>query len=1118
MKSFCLTFLPVLAGLVWSVTGCRQSTNTLFTEKTLQQTGIDFENRVTENDSLNILTYEYLYNGAGVAVGDVNNDGLADIYFSGNMVTNKLYLNRGDFKFEDITGKAGVAGRERWKTGVSMADINADGWLDIYVCYSGPGADEARRNELYINNGIKEGVPVFTESAAQYGLDAPGTYTTQCAFFDMDRDGDLDAFMVNHAAHFYNAFFNTSKLRRTRHPQYGNRLYKNENGKYRDVSEEAGIDGSGLNFGLSVSVSDLNNDNWPDLYVSNDYNEQDFLYLNNHNGTFTEVLKKSMGHISQFSMGSDIADYNNDLLPDVVTLDMLPGDNKRQKLLKGPDGYDLYQLLVDSGFHHQNMRNMLQLNMGTGKDSIPQFSEVGQLAGISNTDWSWTPLLADFDNDGWKDIYITNGYLRDYTNLDFLKFTYAEADREAKQAGKKINTWQLVQQMPSTRVSDYLFHNDHHLRFTNKAKEWGLDKPTVSTGAAYADLDNDGDLDLVVNNTNDPAMLFQNNTHQSGKHYIRIQLQGNGNNTYGIGSKITVETDSTKQFKELYMARGFQSSVEPVAHFGLGNESHIKTIHVQWPDGNISQIDNIKADTLLVIKQSTARPASLTNTSTTALFTDYTLLSGIDYTHEAGNSIDFKKQFLLPHQVSKQGPCLASADVNGDGLEDVFIGGTVSAPGKLFLQSISGQFIPASSQPWATEQSANDAGVLFFDADGDKDTDLYIVKTGADFPANDERYQDQLYINNGKGQFSKTTNTLPNLTTSGSCVAAADYDKDGDNDLFIGGRFVPGSYPVLPTSYLLRNESKNGIIKFEYASDQTEKLLRQPGMVTTAVWADINKDSWPDLMVAGEFMPVTIFENQQGQLVNQTNKYGLSETSGAWCKLLAEDMDSDGDMDLVAGNMGWNTQFKASVAEPVGICYNDFDKNGSIDPLFCYYIQGKNYPYASLDELAEQVPVMRKKFLRYETYSNASFDQLFTPEQQEKAVTIKATQLASCYFENKEGKFICHPLPIEAQFSAIMGIISGDWNNDGKKDLLISGNYYPWRVQLGRMDASCGWWLQGDGHGDFKAIYPQQNGFVVPGDVRDMIMIAGKQYSLFIAARNDEKVLVIKTPSNGFKN
>ena len=1114
MRSFYLIVLLVVVGLM--TFSCRDSvSNTLFAKKTSGQTGINFENKVTEDEQFNIMTYEYLYNGAGVATGDVNNDGLADIYFTGNMVPNKLFLNKGDLQFEDITTKAGVAGRERWKTGVTMADVNGDGFLDIYVCYSGPGTDEARKNELYINNGIKDGFPTFSEKATEYGLDAAGTFSTQCAFFDMDRDGDLDAFLVNHADMFYNAFFNSTKLRHTRHPKFGNRLYRNDNGKFVDISEQAGIYGSGLNFGLSVSVSDLNNDNWPDLYVTNDYNEQDFLYLNKRNGTFREVLKQSMGHISQFSMGSDIADYNNDLQPDVFTLDMLPEDNKRQKLLKGPDGYDIYTLLVDSGFHHQNMRNMLQLNMGMSDDSIPQFSEIGQLAGISNTDWSWAPLLADFDNDGWKDIYITNGYLRDFTNLDFLKFTYTEAQAKAGEEGRKINTWELIKQLPSTKINNYIFSNNHHLGFSNKTKEWGVDNPTISTGAAYADLDNDGDLDLIVNNSNQPVDIYENNSNRLlQNHFIKIKLTGTGGNTQGIGGKVIVSTDSTEQIKELYTTKGFQSSVEPVLHFGLGNQSSVKSIKVIWPDGKISVQNNTRADTMLNIAYAQAQ-ATIAETSTnpTTLFTDYTMSSGLNYRHIENNSfVDFKSQFLLPYQVSKQGPFLTKGDVNGDGLEDVFVGGNMNQPGQLFLQTSNEKFVAAASQPWVNEKTAKDAGVLLFDADGDKDLDLFIAKGGTEFPTNDPLYQSVLYLNNGKENFTKAINVLPSLLSSSSCVVAADYDKDGDMDLFIGGRSIPGNYPLVATSYLLRNESKGVAVKFEYASEQPEKLLRQPGIVTTATWADINNDSWPDLIVAGEFMPITVFENQKGKLVNKTADYGMNNTGGLWCRVIATDMDNDGDIDLVAGNLGLNTQWRASVEQPLSLCYSDFDNNGSIDPLLCYYIQGKNYPAASLDEMAEQLPVVRKKFLRYEAFSQATLTAMFSEEQLKKAKTLKAPLLTSTYFENLgNGQFKIHALTLAAQFSVLSGIVAEDIDGDGKKDLLLSGNYYPWRVQWGRMDASMGLFCKGDGKGNFAPLQYAQTGLLLQGDIRDMVAVqTSENKSLLIASKNNDKVQVIK--------
>ncbi len=1102
---------------------CKPSSDeTLFHLVKPTDSGITFVNDIQENEQLNILEYQYLYNGGGVAVGDVNNDGLPDIYFSGNMVFNKLYLNKGKsdkvaFQFEDITDIAGVAGRKKWKTGVSMVDINADGKLDIYVCYSGSGTKEERSNELYINTGNKNGVPVFVESAAQYGLDAVGTFTTQVAFFDMDKDGDLDMFMVNHAEMFYNAFFNTERLRKTRHPQFGNRLYRNDDGYFNDISDEAGINGSGLNFGLSVAIGDINNDDWPDLYVTNDYNEQDFLYLNLKNGHFAEILKKSIGHISKFSMGSDIVDFNNDQQADIVSLDMLPEDNRRQKLLKGPDEYDNYQLLVDSGFHHQNMRNMLQLNVGNNTDGIPQFSEIGQLAGISNTDWSWSPLACDLNNDGYKDLYITNGYLRDFTNMDFLKYTYQEESDKARALGQKLNTWKLIQEMSSTKVSNYCFLNkntSNGLVFQNITEKWGLSEPSISTGAAYADLDNDGDLDLIVNNSNAPAMLFENKSRQIAKnHYLTINLRDTGLNHFALGAKVILKTAHSSQMQELYPSHGFQSSVEPSLHFGLGQDTIVKSLQIRWVNGQTTELYNLKADTLLTVHSNTAKHLlAVPALPTRPLLSDFSLLSNIPYIHQEVPYVDFKHQSLLPYQVSKIGPFLAKGDVNGDGLEDIFVGGNQVQAGELYIQKGNGQFQKATSQPWASQTLSKDMGVAFFDADNDGDLDLFVVRGGTEFAAHDKVYQDHLFINNGQGVFTKNNDALPDLTSNGSCIATADYDKDGDIDIFIGGRSMPNSFPEADFCYLLRNESKKGKVTFQYASEQKETTLRRPGIVNTAAWVDLNHDGWLDLVIAGEFMPITIYENHRGQLMNATTKYGMNNTNGFWAKVVVEDMDNDGDLDIIAGNLGQNTQFRASEKEPISLCYGDFDQNGTIEPLICYYIQGKSYPLASLDELANQFPSVRKKFLKYKDYAEATLNELLSPEQLKDAKTLKINTLNSTYFENTgNGQFVAKALPLAAQISLVSSIVIEDFDKDGKKDILLGGNFYPWRVQLGRNDASMGAVLLGNGKGLFRPIPYQTSGFMLNGDVRDLIVVkTSNQSRMMIFARNAGKVGVLK--------
>ncbi|HEY6899496.1 MAG TPA: CRTAC1 family protein, partial [Puia sp.] len=714
--------------LISSLVSCRTKKETVFTELSASETHIDFRNDIKEDEDYNVLTYEYIYNGGGVAVGDVNGDGLPDLYFTANMGPDKLYLNKGNLRFEDVTAQAGVAGRSKWKTGTVMADVNGDGLLDIYVCYSGPGTDAERANELYINNGVKDGVPRFTESAKAYGLDAPGTYTTTVSFFDMDNDGDLDLFMVNHAAMFYNPFYNTDQLRARRNPQAGNRLYRNDNGHFTDVSEQAHIYGSGLNFGLSVSVSDINNDGWADLYTTNDYDERDFLYLNNHDGTFREVLDKAVGHLSEFAMGSDIADYNNDGLADIMVLDMLPESNHRQKLLRGADAYDKYTMRVDHGLGHQQMRNTLQLNRGSDSSGMPVFSEVGQLAGVSATDWSWAPLFADFDNDGWKDLFVSNGILRDITNLDFVKYTSGYSSNYKEVGGDKKAMWKLVQEMPSTPLTNYLFRNNHELGFTDVTKEWGITGKGIHDGAVYADLDNDGDLDLVINNLNDQAMVYRNNG--SGGHYLRLQLKGEGRNTLGIGAKVFVESPHLRQVQEEYTSRGFQSSVDPVMHVGLGVDS-VATVVVKWPSGKVQYRKEVRVDTLLTVDEKEAKVSEDWVGEVRSKFRDVTAESGVKFVHDQAATIDFKISPLLPFQLSKVGPSVAKGDVNGDGLEDLFFGASAGYESQLYLQTKEGKFVLAAQQPWNQSKEYTNSDALFFDADGDGDLDLYLVSGGA---------------------------------------------------------------------------------------------------------------------------------------------------------------------------------------------------------------------------------------------------------------------------------------------------------------------------------------------------------------------------------------------------
>ena len=1073
---------------------------------------IDFSNTLTEDKDYNILTYEYLYNGGGVAAGDLDGDGLPDLVFSGNMTPLKLYRNKGGMQFEDITAGAGFSDRSKWRTGVVLADVNGDGRLDIFVCYSGPGSEEDRIKELYINDGVKDGKLHFTESAKQYGVDAPGTFTTTVAFFDMDKDGDLDMFMVNHADMFFNPDFNTDRLRSTRNKRFGNRLYRNDNGHFTDISDSAHIDGSGLNFGLGVAISDINRDGWPDIYVTNDYDERDFLYLNDHKGGFREVLSSSAGHISEFAMGVDIADYNNDGKTDVVVLDMLPEDNHRQKLLRGGNNYDKYMIRLRQGFHKQQMRNTLQLNNGNDASGAPIFSEIGQLAGISATDWSWSPLLADFDNDGWKDLFISDGILRDMTNMDFVKYTSGySSNYKAGTSENKQEMWELVKDMPTTKLKNYFFRNEHGLRFSNQSEAWGLNHSSVSNGAVYVDLDNDGDLDLVINNLNDVATVYKNNTREQGKkdaHFIRLKFEGSGLNRFGLGSKVHVKTAHGEQWQEQYTSRGFQSSVDPVMHIGLGADSVIDHLRVEWPTGKVTELKGVRADTTLVLKEDAAGANAADGAEVKgSKYVDITSASGINYTHQQAATVDFKIEPLLPYQLSRVGPCLAKGDVNGDGLEDVFVGGSAGFESKLYLQKADGVFAEASDQPWNRDKGYTNADALFVDMDGDGDLDLYLVSGGADYPLHNKYYQDRVFENDGHGHFKELTEALPAETVSGGCVRAGDLDKDGRPDLFVGGRYLAGGFPEAPESWILRNTSSPGHIRFEKDAMQPDSTLARPGIVTDAVWMDLNKDGWQDLVVCGQFMPITVFENEKGKLRNKTAAYGLSDTRGWWNKLLVQDMNGDGEPDLVAGNLGLNSFFKAGIKTPLSICYSDFNGDGLLDPVLCMYYQGKEYPYFSRDEILEQIPSLQKKIARYKDYADASMEDLFSSEQLAASHKVSIDMLESvCLLRTKDGKFVVQDLPAEAQMSSVNGILPLH-NGNG---LLLAGNFYPLRAQMGPLDASVGTVLDNDGHGALRPETYEQTGLLIPGDVRAIVRVNGKKGSVIVAAKNGGAVQVVK--------
>ncbi len=1087
------------------------ATASLFTALPAEQTGIGFQNILTEGPNTNILVYEYFYNGGGVATGDFNGDDKQDLYFTANLSDNKLYLNKSvgsSIQFQDVTDASGAGGRPGpWKTGVTTVDINGDGKLDLYVCYSGALPPEKRANQLFVNQGNDaSGTPRFIDKAADYGLASTG-FSNQAYFLDYDRDGDLDMLLLNHNPKNLPILneAGTAEFLRTDDPERGLRVFEqttsgNGAAYFNDVTQQVGVNGSALSYGLGLGIGDFNDDGWLDFYVSNDYAVPDYLYINQQNGTFSNELPKRIGHTSQFSMGNDVADINNDGRDDIFTLDMLPEDNHRQKLLLAPDNFAKFDLNLRSGFYYQYMRNMLHLNQGNGS-----FSEVGQLAGVSNTDWSWAALLADFDNDGWKDLFVTNGYLRDYTNLDFIKYM----DDFVKSRGRlqRQDVLELIGHMPASNVVNYIFKNQRGGSFANQNQPWGINTPSNSNGAAYADLDNDGDLDLVVNNINQPAFVYQNNTRQQpGNNYLQLKIKGEGGNTQGIGTKVTLYRNGQPQTQMQTITRGYLSAVSPVLHFGLGNAPTIDSLEVVWASGKQQIIKNIQANQVLALNEQQASQKRTAAPAIPTLFAE--IPSPIAYQNPAQAVNDFDRQALLINELSHNGPCLVTGDVNHDGQDDVLVGGVAGQPATLYVQQ-AGRFVRQNTPAFAADKACFDAAMTLFDANGDGFPDLYIASGGYhDLTPDDARLQDRLYLNNGKGNFTKAT--LPAMRSSKSCVVAGDVNRDGHPDLFVGGRVIPGRYPEIPASYLLINDGKG------HFTDQTAQLgpdLAKIGLVTDAAWIDLNQDKQPELVVVGEWMPVSVFGMEGGKFINKTNTYFDKTYTGWWNKLAVGDFNHDQKPDLLIGNWGENSQVNASDTAPAELYAKDFDNNGSVESILCCYVQGKSYPYVTRDELLNQINGYRARYPSYESYANATLTDLFTPADLETASHLTVNQLkTSCFISTSTGKFSLTPLPTQAQYAPVHTITVLDADGDGNDDVLLCGNNSHAKIRLGKMDANYGVLLRGDGKGHFQYIGQQASGFRLNGDVRSVAQVN----NMLLFGINEQKMVayrLVKQPA-----
>lgn len=1060
------------------------SNPTLFSLVSNDKTNFTFKNNVEETSDLNFLNFGNVYNGGGVATADFNNDGLVDVFFVANQNSNKLYVNEGDFKFKDVTEASGLEDAEGWSTGVSVVDINNDGWLDIYICKSGTNKTTFNKeNRLFINQKDN----TFVDKAKEWKINDPG-FSTQSYFFDFDKDGDLDMYLVNHRPDFENTGRLNMRIERAFSRLSSDILYRNDGSFFTEITHEAGVVNKA--FGLSASIGDFNNDGWPDIYVCNDFLTPDKLYINNKNGKFINEIINRINHISFSSMGSDYADLNNDLHPDLFVLEMAFEDHVRSKQNMASMNTQNFNNLVKNGYHHQYMVNTMQLNRGNG-----YFSEIAQISGLAKTDWSWAPLIADFDNDGLKDIFVSNGVFKDMANQDFRTELSKRFKQKNKPSFKEITDLQ-----PSTKIRNYIFKNEGNLDFTKNPYNWGLNEKTQSNGAAYADFDNDGDLDLVINNINDTPLLYQNNDTNN---FIQIHLKGDDKNKFAIGAKITITTNGVKQYQELYTSRGFISSVQNVINFGLGNATVIDEILIEWPNQNITKLTDVESNQIISVNQekATKPEAKIQKESKTLLAKVNPGKEGITYRHVENRFDDYTKQILLPHSQSTNGPFIDKSDVNGDGLEDFFIGGAKNQSGELYIQNPSGGFTKQNLKIWQDDKQYEDLGVLFIDIDNDNDSDLYVVSGGAEFEENSGMYQDRIYINDGKGNFTKDKNILPKIHASGQTVKASDIDNDGDLDLFVGGRIIPDKYPYAPESYILINE--NG--KFRNKTEAIAPEIKSIGLVTDAIFSDYDNDDDDDLIVVGEWMPITIFENNNGKLKLAANN-SLDKTEGLWFSIESTDIDNDGDLDYFVGNLGLNTKYKASEKKPFHVFCDDFDNSGTYDIVLTSNYKGTLVPSRGRECSSQQMPFIKDKFPTFTEFSEATLEDVYGKEALDKALHLKVHMLNSIFLENNgNGNFSITSLPKMLQIAPIMDFEFIDINNDNNKEIIAIGNHYNVEVETVRYDASLGSVLLYKNKA-FKTLSLDKTGFENIGNSKDIITINKKEGATLFVTNNDSRM------------